>query len=222
MRETVTTACCALLMILALITPAQAAPQEATGAPPLLPDTLGFPRAEVRPGDFCLVCGVPLKQDGLAIIYKGRRVPLANGEMLQRFLDDPSAYFYKIQAQGALFNEEAVPASAGRFAWFAAGVWIALALLCGALASSIALRKGLSQRRWFFYGLIFSVVAVAAVLIRPAVERRELPPRLGKIPATTAPQTCPACGAFHHPAARRCNTCGRELSPTIEAEVTRT
>ncbi len=184
-------------------------------------DTLGYPLAPVQAGDICLVCGMEIKSDGLAIIYKGRRVPLANGEMLRKFLKEPQRYFYQLQPRGALFHEDTITNLAAKQGWFIFGIWMVLALLSSAITTGIALRKGFSPARWFLTGFLLPVVAVLWALVKPSQKLVELPPHLGKVSTTLAPGVCPQCGEFNHPSATRCTGCGGKLTPSVESEVKR-
>jgi hypothetical protein len=184
-------------------------------------DTLGYPLAEIKKGDRCLVCGVNLEEDGLAILYKGRRVPLANGAMLEAFIANPQVYFPKLQPKGALFQESAVPENPVRWGWFLFGVWVTLALLSGALSAGISLRKGLPPVKGFFAGLIGSVFGLLYIITRPAKEKVDLPPHLAKIRTTAHPGSCPKCGGQNHPSASKCVSCGTALTPSVESEVSR-
>ncbi len=197
----------------------------AIGGGPVLAQSPGtdsqLMRVPTKPGDICVVCGTALKDSGTAILYKGRRVPLANQEMLQQFLDRPEHYFAKLQPRGALFQEETVTNVSRRWGWFIFGVWVFVALLCAAIGAGLSLRKGYPPVKGFFIGLIGSLFGVAWMAARPARTNVRLPPHLAKLPTTAAPLACPSCGALNHPAAKKCPTCGAGLTPQITSEVER-
>ena len=193
----------------------------AKGASPSAQDTLGFELAPVKKGDRCIVCNMPVSGAGVAILYRGRRVPFTNIAMLERFLDDPGDYFYKLEPNGALFQEAAVARQALQPGWFVLGLWVLLALVSASLAAVLALRKGLPVVKWYFIGLAASVVGVLLVWRQPAVAPVKLPPGFTKPPATPLPRKCPACGAENHPSAKVCSACGNSLQPLSESEVER-
>lgn len=85
--------------------------------------------------------------------------------------------------------------------------WFAIAVLTAAAASS----KGRSTFGWFILGGIFSLFALALVLILPSLKRDPLAP---------TPEThvrCPDCRELVYKDARRCKHCGIPLIPA-EAE----
>jgi len=178
-------------------------------------------RLPSRPGDRCMVCDKQIDEHGLSILYEGRRVPLADEEMLQTFLDEPQRYFPKLQPRGALFHEESVGGAGLRFGWLIVGCWILIALLSGALAAHVAVRKGLPGSRWFFTGLALSIPGALWAMATPAAGEVELPRGGAKIRVTAAPYDCPACATANHPSATSCSACGIALSPTMRSDVER-
>ncbi len=172
-----------------------------------------------RDGERCLVSGILLDENGVAFIYRGRRVAL-HRDAIGVFTDDPTRYFSKLQPRGALFQEDETW-SLG-LGWLFIGVWMTLGLACGATASHLALRKGRSPGFWFAAGVATNLVALATLLTRPASGTPALPLRLAKIPNTSRPIPCPECQAENHPAAKACSSCGASLSPVIESETQRT
>lgn len=184
-------------------------------------DSLGYRTVPLKEGDHCLVCGTGLRENGIVILYKGRRVPLLNQRMLEIFLSDPEGYFPKLQPRGALFQESAVASRPMKLGWFFAGLWVAAALFSGALSASLALRKGLSPRRGFFTGLIGNLFGLVYMAARPVKQKVDLPPYFARIPSTAEPVICPACRAYNHPSASQCTSCGIALTPKAEGEVGR-
>lgn len=169
-------------------------------------------------GDRCLVSGVLLDENGVAFVYRGRRVSL-HKDAIGVFLAEPDRYFSRLQPKGALFQENQIWFLS--VSWLFLGVWMTLGLVCGAAASHIALRKGRSPGFWFAAGVALNVVALVTVLTRPSETDAALPSHLGKIPTTHAPVPCPSCDATNHPSASSCSSCGAQLSPTLESEVQR-
>lgn len=133
------------------------------------------------------------------------------------------AFLFLMQARGALFQEDAVPAGVEGFhwTWFLAGCWIALALLSAAGAGCMALKKGRSAAPGFLAGLLLGPIGLLMACCLPAREKRPLPPGLGKVPVTAAPRPCPRCGAANHPSASACPACGAPLEPAVPSEVLR-
>lgn len=181
-------------------------------------DTLGYTLLPLKAGDKCLVCGISLDtSNGIAILYKGRRVTLAKTQ-IKEFLQFPEKYFVKLQPAGALFAENSLVFDSINWRWLGVGIWIFFALISSALCCIIALKKGLPHVRWFFLGLTGNLVSVFLVLIAPAKAKVNLPPGLKKMPITANPVECPSCGATNHPAARQCLGCGSKLMPLTKSE----
>lgn len=171
-----------------------------------------------QPGDRCLVSGILLNADGIAFIFRGRRVTL-HEDAVGVFLAEPDRYFTDQQPKGGLFAESIE--SQLHLSWLLIGIWMILGLACGAMSSHIALRKGRSAGYWFAAGIVLNVVALATVLVRPNETSNPLPPRLGKVPTTVDPILCPSCGSSNHPTAAVCKSCGTPLNPVGESEVSR-
>lgn len=177
-------------------------------------------------GERCTVCGVALTEDDVALIVRGRRVPL-NKNMVATFMSDPEKYFAKSQPKSALFQEElSAPAGAAlggiSSGWFLFGLYVLAALVFSGLSGYAAVSKGLSPIPHFFIGFFFSALGYLYVLTRPAaVKKGAIPGGLVKVPATPAPVACPQCGYTNHPSAKTCANCGSKLQPQMESEVAR-
>ena len=181
-------------------------------------DHAGMQPQELRQHDRCLVCDGELDaDDGLAFLYRGRRITLDRLH-LQEFLADPSAYFSRLQPRGALFQEGGGSMGSG---WLILGVWVVLGLVGAAVCAGVALRKGLPPLRWFAAGLMANLAAVILVLTRAAPKPVSLPPGLARIPDTAAPYVCTRCGGQNHPSAAHCRDCGADIVPTTDSEVER-
>ena len=188
--------------------------------------SISYPVFPAKPGEKCTVCGTPLTQDDLALIVKGRRVPLSRA-MVQEFLRNQEKYFAGFEPKGALFQEN-MDAPDGTAlggisnGWFLFGLWVLFALVFAGLSGYVAVGKGLIPIRHFFIGLIFSAVGFLYVLTRPKVVREgEIPEGLTKVPTTASPVLCAKCGSANHPSARKCSMCGADLKPRVESEVAR-
>lgn len=186
-----------------------------------------YPSVPAKPGERCTVCGVSLTENDVALIVRGRRVPL-NNAMVDSFLRNQEKYFSTKQPKGALFQEE-LKTSAGvaqggiSSGWFLFGLYMLVALIFGGMSGYTAVSKGLQPIPHFFIGFFFSALGYLYVLSRPAaVTKGEIPAGLVKVPATHAPVPCPDCGNTNHPAATKCVGCGAKLQPLMQSEVTRT
>lgn len=177
-------------------------------------------------GEYCAVCGGALTEKDVALIVKGRRVPLDSMDIAE-FLKNQEKYFASLQPRGALFAESPEAAEGTALGgipsgWFAFGVYVLLALLFGGLSGYAAVGKGLAPLPHFFIGFAFSIAGYLYVLSRPSRARPgEVPEGLVKVPVTAAPTRCKVCGMTNHPSASRCIGCGVQLSPTIQSEVKR-
>ncbi len=183
-----------------------------------------YPTVPAEVGEHCIVCGVPLSQDDVALIVRGRRVPL-DKSMVDVFLSNPEKYFSQRQPKGALFQEElyappGVSQAGIGWGWFFFGLYMLIALFFGGLSGYAAIDKGLQPIPHFFFGFFFSVFGYLYILTRPSVTKRgEVPSGLVKVPTTRLPVACPGCGNTNHPVAARCSGCGRTLEPPLESEV---
>ena len=74
-----------------------------------------------KSGERCTVCGGRLTESDVALIVKGRRVPLDRMDM-NEFMRHQGKYFAKLQPKGALFQEGMGPETGGRenvgMGWF--------------------------------------------------------------------------------------------------------
>ncbi|MCH2663142.1 hypothetical protein MK139_02290 [bacterium] len=179
----------------------------------------GYVVLAAHEGERCLVSGILLDENGIAFIYRGRRVTL-HPDAIGVFLSQPDRYFSHLKPKGALFQEH--DAGSIAISWLGLGIWMTLGLICGAVGSHIAIRKGRSPGYWFAAGVVLNLVALTTLLTRPSAEGNPLPDRLDKIPVTSAPVNCPSCIAPNHPTASTCFRCGRILTPSAESEVKRT
>jgi len=175
-----------------------------------------------REGERCIVCGNTLSNSDIALIVRGRRVPLKK-EMMQEFLDHEEKYFADMQPRGALFQEDAGSNSGTSlggvgWGWFLFGVYILSGLIFSGLSGNAAVRRGLPARPYFFIGFLLPLLGYLFVLTRRSVLQGDLPHGLTKIPETSQPIACPACGFTNHPTARTCLGCKNPLSPTRVSE----
>lgn len=184
------------------------------------------PTVPARAGEICVVCGMPVSGGDIAILLKGRRMPVMK-DMAERVLRNPEVYFRDKQAKGALFQEDSsgLPGVATRgmsFSWFLAGLYVLSALIFGGLSGNAAVAKGLPPISSFFLGFGFSLFGYLYVLTRPSGKAsRGVPAGLWKVPATQSPLACPRCGNTNHPAATSCASCHVSLSPQGQSDLSR-
>ena len=178
---------------------------------------------DAKPGDFCIRCGTDHQHIEKVVMNRGRWIAVC--ENCESFVlanhDSLAHYTEKLQPKGALFQESAVQSEDNpiRWGWFAAGIWVLFALLSAAAASVIGLRKGLSPKRWFFIGLIFSIGGVIAALANKTEGQITLPDGMAKVPTTRTPIACPKCSNLNHPSSTQCSNCGIQLTAEVESEV---
>lgn len=179
-----------------------------------------------KPGEQCIVCGGALSEKDVALIVRGRRVPLDRMDV-DEFLKNEARYFAALQPQGALFAEareaaEGTALGGVSSGWFVFGVYILLGLIFGGLSSYAAVAKGLAPLPHFFIGFALSIFGYLYTLSRPSrAKPGDVPEGLVKVPATASPVRCEKCGAENHPSAERCAGCGTHLTPTLQSEVKR-
>ena len=176
-------------------------------------------------GEQCIVCEQAI--EGLEVVevrYKGRSFYVA-AKMLEAFENDPDAYFEKLQARSALFDERAMEGRRTQKGWLYFGGYVLVGLIFAAICGYLAISRSLAPLPWFFAGLAGNVAALAVLLATPRGDAAALPAGmpagLAKVPTTRASVACAGCGAFNHPAASACSGCGSALTPAIEPETAR-
>lgn len=178
---------------------------------------LDYKFTEVIEGDHCTVSGHELSKDDIALLVQGRRVPLKK-EALDIFLENPEKYFSKLQAKSALFTEDMKNSKNLSYNWFLFGIYVLIGLIFAALSSHKAVAKGLKPVPWFFGGLFFNAFAYLAILTKNSKAKGDIPPGLTKVPLTSKPSECPACGYQNHPTAKICSSCGNNLKSELKSE----
>jgi hypothetical protein len=185
-----------------------------------------YPTVAAKAGEICIVCGMPVSSGDIAIILKGRRMPVMK-DMAAAVLKNPEIYFKSKQAKGALFQEDfqAPPGAAQAgvsLGWFLAGLYVLSALIFGGLSGAAAVARGLPPISSFFFGLGLSVFGYLYVLTRPSqTASPSVPAGLVKVPVTQSPLACPQCGNTNHPAAATCAACHVSLSPQGQSDLSR-
>jgi hypothetical protein len=216
---------CLAAGLAAVLAPAAPAGQEPASGPAAREESWQVLDRRPGRGEACLVCGQRIfGEEVVEIRYRGRTFHVA-APMVAEFEADPEAYFRRLQARAALFDESAVEARPVASGWLIVGLYILIGLVAGALCAYLAVGKALSPLPWFFAGLAGNVVALLALLARPAGDASALPagvpPGLAKVATTREPVRCPVCGASNHPSAAACANCGSALVPTVQAETAR-
>lgn len=83
-------------------------------------------------------------------------------------------------------------------------LWLIVAAFCGAIASS----KNRSFLGWFILGFFFSLLALIAVAVMPALPGKIVAARPMR---TESPKLCPDCNTQNSRAFRYCSNCGAPL-----------
>ncbi len=176
-------------------------------------------------GEQCIVCGQAIEGGEIVEIrYKGRTFHVA-AKMLGDFEAEPDAYFQRLQARSALFDERAMEGRRAPKGWLWFGGYVLIGLVFAALCGYLAVSRSLSPLPWFFAGLAGNVAALAVLLATRRGDASALPAGvpagLAKVPVTHAAMPCPGCSEANHPAASRCSGCGAALAPAFEPETAR-
>ena len=185
-----------------------------------------YPIVAAKAGEICIVCGMPVSSGDVAIVLKGRRMPVMK-DMAETVLRNPEVYFRDKQAKGALFQEEfqGAPGAASRgvsLGWFLAGLYVLSALIFGGLSGNAAVARGLPPISSFFLGLSLSLFGYLYVLTRRSGKASHgISAGLAKVPATQSPLACPQCGNTNHPAAASCALCHVSLCPQGQSDLSR-
>lgn len=188
------------------------------------PTRAPYPAVAARDGEICVVCGSAVSSSDVAIIVKGRRLPVMR-EMSDELLRHPENYFKRKQPRSALFQEEfetapgAVQSGIG-LGWFLAGTYVLSALVFAGLSGATAIARGLPPIPSFFAGLALSAIGYLYVLTRAPRLAAPLgfPAGLAKVPVTQSPLVCPECGSTNHPSAALCSQCRVTLRPQGQSD----
>lgn len=185
-----------------------------------------YPQAPSKNSEFCTLCGIQLSSESVALVVRGRRVPLCQAEV-ETFLNNQERYFSGSQPKSALFQEDfSAPAGTAQggigHGWFLFGLLVLSSLIFGGLSGYRALSMSLPPLKSFFIGFFLNLLGFLYIISRPAGQNQhQVPKGLVKIPATAAPKPCPACREFNHPTATQCLACRKELRPLQQSEVNR-
>jgi len=190
-----------------------------------LPAQPRYSTTSANPGEICVVCGMPLSERDIAVIVKGRRMPVMK-DMATSVLNNPEAYFKNLQAKGALLQEDfRAPSGAAQagvsLGWFLVGLYVVIALIFGGLSGATAVAKGLPPISSFFVGFGLSMFGYLYVLARPSRTAAGRLAPLERVRLTQSPLACPQCGNTNHPAACLCAACHVSLSPQGRSDLSR-
>ena len=183
------------------------------------PDSTTYTYVDIKAGDLCIVCDMPINSEsGIAFLFKGRRVTIDLAHF-KDFIENPEKYFYKLQPNVALYSEGVFNKYQINYGWFVFGLWVLLALVSAAFCVNIAMKKGLSIKKWFYIGLGANIFGLIYLMSQFKNQIVELPEKFGKIPRTETPLICTSCGVYVHPSANKCNSCGNVLKSISESEI---
>lgn len=211
-----------LLFFSLLISPLRSS---AVPSPDAVQDTSsieGYQAVSALPGERCVVCGSELSPDDIALIVRGRRFPL-DRTMVAEFLNNRDRYLAQMQPRSALFSEsaESPPGTAlGGIptGWFLFGLYVLVALISGGLSAYASFQRTLKPSAGFLIGVLFPVAGYVYVLLKQRKSPGEVPSGLAKIPTTSSPVPCNACGHLNHPSASQCTQCHTVLHPEHPSE----
>ena len=178
----------------------------------------------VREGvDRCVVCSTLLKVGDKVYLVEGQRVGIMQAMEPQLF-SEPFTFIGRLKPRGGLFGGETAPPSGISDAWLLLGIYVTMGLGFAAVCAHRAINTGQEPVRWFAAGFLFNAFGYLALLLRGAdAENSAAPEYAGvtKVPATSEPLGCPACGHLNHPAATECLGCHTSLTAERPSEVTR-
>jgi hypothetical protein len=181
-------------------------------------DSTKYTYVDIKAGDLCIVCDMPINAEtGIAFLFNGRRVTIDVMHFTD-FIKNPEKYFYKLQPNAALYNDEILDIIKMNYRWLIFGLWILMALVSSAFAVNISMKKGLNIKKWFYVALITNIFGLIYLILKAKTESMILPEKLGKITLTNPPAICPNCAVYNHPSANKCNSCGMSLNSTLKPE----
>jgi hypothetical protein len=181
--------------------------------------------AKPKPGEYCSLCYERLQAEDLVYVVWGQRVGVHSGSEDEDFRANPKKWIAHLRPGGAFLGVEGAldsPQQALSGLWFAAGLYVLLGLIFGALCAHRAFHTGYPPGTWFAMGLALNVVAYIALGFKPKREVSAVagvPHGLRKFASTLEPVPCPACGGTNHPSASKCLECGATLEPQTLSEV---
>ena len=154
-------------------------------------------------------------------LYQGRRYYMDRKACQKAFLADPERYAKEIEPRAALFASPRPDRVSYGPSFLYLGIYVVMGLFFGALASYIAIQKGLEGKNWFVGGFLLNIIAIVFLVTRPSKEMLFRSEGVSKTPRTYEPDACPNCGKLNHPSANRCSRCEQALEARVESEVTR-
>jgi hypothetical protein len=179
-----------------------------------------------------MVCGKKINDSAITVEYRGKTYPLHSREE-KAFWDKAlqagklDSIVAKTEPRGALFqgdthflNPEQDAEDFFSRSGMAVGIWILVAVISGGIGAAFAVKTHRTPITAFVIAFLLPVVGVALAFVLPRGEP-QFEMRGYKIPKTHAGILCRKCGRSNHPSATRCLSCGAEMSPSAESEVTK-
>ena len=180
----------------------------------------------------CIICGKEVDDPTITVKYRGKTYPIHSLE--EKALWDKAeregtldSIVAKVEPRGALFqgdsrflNPEGEQKDFFSRFGMAIGVWILVALVSGGVGAALAVKTHRAPLAAFLVAFLLPVVGLTISCLLPR-SQPQFEMRGHRIPKTHAGIQCPDCGRSNHPSASRCLTCGADLSPSFESEVSK-
>ena len=180
----------------------------------------------------CIICGKEVADSTITVEYRGKTYALHSIE--EKAIWDKAlqagtldSIVAKTEPRGALFQGDTYFLNPERdtedfFSRFgmAIGIWILVAVVSGGIGAAFAVKTHRTPIIAFVIAVLLPVVGVALAFLLPQGQP-QFEMRGHKIPKTHAGILCPRCGRSNHPSATSCLSCGAEIRPSAESEVTK-
>lgn len=88
-------------------------------------------------------------------------------------------------------------------------IWLMMAGVVAIIANS----KGFDASGWFFYGVLIWPIALAHVIVKPAINREAIGTKGDATSSDQPTRTCPECAETIKAAAMVCRFCGNRAFP---------
>jgi hypothetical protein len=176
-------------------------------------------RMPARDGETCHICNGKVGKGDAAYLASGQRVALHAADCCEgKFLKDSQVHTASLRPNSIQAVAVAGVGLASRWMWF--GIYVLAGLVFGGFTAHLAVRKGYSPAGWFLRGFVLLGGAYLYLCRKPARPgASSAPVGLAKVPLTSQPVACPACGEPNHPSASQCLACGGRMLPRVASEV---